>query len=277
VGKVGGGGCILIVDDDLGVRITVQKILSRSGYEVMAAASGDEALQLAREKPFDLALVDLIMPGMDGIEMMRQLREVSAKTVIIMLTAHGTMESAIEALRLGAHDYLVKPCPEQALKLCVEKGMAKRRDQERQRTLMRQLTELTETVRDLASEEPKAPAPSHPPSTERMGQPEDLICCGDLTIDLGKHEVVVGDKPLDLTPIEFDLLVSLASHTDRVRTSRELVQEIQGYDCEEREAREIIRWHISRLRKKMGSQASCIETVWGIGYKFVSSAGIAPE
>jgi DNA-binding response OmpR family regulator len=187
-----------------------------------------------------------------------------------MLTAHGTMESAIEALRLGAHDYLVKPCPEQALKLCVEKGMKKRRDQEQQRTLMRQLTELTETVRDLAGEEPKVSAPSHPPSTERMDQPEDLICCGELTIDLGKHEVVVGDKSLDLTPIEFGLLVSLASHVNKVRTSRELVKEVQGYDCEEREAREIIRWHISRLRKKMGPRAHYIETVWGIGYKFAS-------
>jgi DNA-binding response OmpR family regulator len=277
---VGDGGHILVIDDDLGVRVTVQKILSRSGYEVMMAASGDEALQLAGEKSFDLALIDLIMPGMDGIETMRRLREASPETVAIMLTAHGTMESAIEALRLGAHDYLVKPCPEQALKLCVEKGMAKRRDQERQRTLMRQLTELTETVRDLASEEPKAPASPHPLlATEGVDQPqpEGVISIGDLTIDVGKHEVVLSDKPLDLTPIEFDLLVSLASHADRVRTSRELVQEIQGYECEEREAREIIRWHISRLRKKMGSQASCIETVWGIGYKFASSAGIAPE
>lgn len=268
---MGDRGNILVVDDDLGVRVTVQKILSRSGYEVMTAASGDEALQLAREKSFDLALIDLIMPGIDGIETMRRLREASPKMIVIMLTAHGTMESAIEALRLGAHDYLIKPCPEQTLKLCVEEGMEKRRDQERQRTLMRQLTELTETVHDLAGEEPKVLAPPHPPpTTERAGQPEALVCCGDLTIDLGKHEVVLGDKPLDLTPIEFGLLVSLARHPDKVRTSRELVQEVQGYECEEREAREIVRWHISRLRKKMGSQASCIETVWGIGYKFVS-------
>jgi DNA-binding response OmpR family regulator len=271
---LGDRGSILIVDDDLGVRLTVQKILSRSGYEVMTAASGDEALQLVKEKAFDLALVDLIMPGIDGIETMRRLRETLPETVVIMLTAHGTMDSAIEALRLGAHDYLIKPCPEQTLKLCIEEGMAKRRDQERQRTLMRQLTKLTETVRDFAGEEPEAPAPPHPPPIrERVDQPEpeDLICVGDLTIDVGKHEVVLGDKSLDLTPIEFGLLVSLASHPDKVRTSRELVQEVQGYECEEREAREIVRWHISRLRKKMGPRASCIETVWGIGYKFVSS------
>jgi DNA-binding response OmpR family regulator len=269
---LGDRGSILIVDDDLGVRVTVQKILSRSGYEVMTAAGGDEALQLVKEKAFDLALVDLIMPGIDGIETMRRLREISPETVIIMLTAHGTMESAIEALRLGAHDYLVKPCPEQALKSCVEEGMEKKRAHERQRTLMRQLTELTETVRDLAGEQPEAPTPPHPsPTTERVEQTEDLICCGDLTINIGKHEVILGDKLLDLTPIEFGLLVSLASHADKVRTSRELVKEVQGYDCEEREAREIVRWHISRLRKKMGPRASCIETVWGIGYKFVSS------
>ncbi len=271
---MGDGGNILIVDDDLGVRITLQKILSKSGYEVMTAAGGDEALQLAREKSFDLALVDLIMPGIDGIETMRRLREASPETVVIMLTAHGTMESAIEALRLGAHDYLIKPCPEQTLKRCIEEGMTKRRDQERQRTLMRQLTELTETVRDLASEKPKAPALPHSPSApERtvQPQPEDLICVGDLTIDVGKHEVILEDKPIDLTPIEFGLLVSLASHPNEVRTSRELVQEVQGYECDEREAREIVRWHISRLRKKMGSRASYIKTVWGIGYKVVSS------
>lgn len=270
---MGNGGHILVVDDDLGVRITVQKILSRSGYEVMTAAGGDEALHLAGERSFDLALIDLIMPGIDGIETMRRLREASPEIVVIMLTAHGTMESAIEALRLGAHDYLIKPCPEQALKLCVEEGMAKRRDQERQRTLMRQLTELTETVRDLAEESAAPASPYQPPVPERVSrpQPEDLICIGDLTIDVGKHEVVLGDRPLDLTPIEFELLVSLSSHADKVRTSRELVKEVQGYECEEREAREIVRWHISRLRKKMGARASCIETVWGIGYKFVSS------
>lgn len=270
---VGNRGSILVVDDDLGVRVTVQKILSRSGYEVLTAASGDEAVQLAREKAFDLALIDLIMPGMDGIETMRRLRETSPETVAIMLTAHGTMESAIESLRLGAHDYLIKPCPEQTLKLCVENGVAKRGDQERQRTLMRQLTELTETVRDLTIEKPQAPAPPPlSPASERAGQPqtEDRICIGDLTIDLGKHEVVLADKLLDLTPIEFDLLVSLASHPDKVRTSRELVQEVQGYECEEREAREIIRRHISQLRKKMNPRADLIETVWGIGYKFVS-------
>ena len=267
---MGDKGSVLIIDDDLGVRITVHKILSRSGYEVMTAASGDEALQLAKEKPFDLALIDLIMPGIDGIETMRRLRETSPETVVIMLTAHGTMESAIEALRLGAHDYLVKPCPEHTLKLCIEEGMKKRRDRERQRTLMRQLAELTETVRDLAGEEPKVPPLSHPPPVaERVDQPEDLICIGDLTIDVGKHKVTLGDRPLDLTPMEFGLLVSLASHADKVRTSRELVKEVQGYECEEREAREIVRWHISRLRKKMGPRASCIETVWGIGYKFV--------
>jgi DNA-binding response OmpR family regulator len=274
MGEVGGGGNILIVDDDLGVRITLQKILSKGGYEVMTAAGGDEAMQLAREKSFDLALVDLIMPGIDGIETMRRLREASPETVIIMLTAHGTMESAIEALRLGAHDYLIKPCPEQTLKLCIEEGMKRRRDQERQRALMRQLTKLTETVRDLAGEEPKAPTLPHPPPIREgvdQPEPEDLICVGDLTIDIGKHEAILGDKLLGLTPIEFGLLVSLASYPDKVRTSRELVQEVQGYECEEREAREIVRWHISRLRKKMGSQARCIETVWGIGYKFVSS------
>ena len=270
---MGSGGHILVVDDDLGVRITVQKILSRSGYEVMTAAGGDEALQLASEKSFDLALIDLIMPGMDGIETMRRLGEASPETVVIMLTAHGTMESAIEALRLGAHDYLVKPCPERTLKLCVEEGMAKRRDQERQRTLMRQLTELTETVRDLASENPKTPTLPQPPlETARADQPqpEGLICAGDLTIDVERYEAILADKSLGLTPIEFGLLVSLASHADKVRTSRELVKEVQGYECEEREAREIVRWHISRLRKKMGARASCIETVWGIGYKFVS-------
>ncbi|WP_448509944.1 sigma-54-dependent transcriptional regulator [Immundisolibacter sp.] len=112
---------VLIVDDEASMRRVLEIMLTRMGYQTRAAADGVEALQLAQERSFDLVISDLRMPGMDGIELLRQLREAGLTLPVIMMTAHGSIESAIEAMRLGACDYLLRPFDVETLELAIRR------------------------------------------------------------------------------------------------------------------------------------------------------------
>lgn len=250
------GGRILVVDDELAIRLTVRELLRRDGYDTVAVASGEEALELIQSQPFDLALIDLVMPGMDGVELMRRLQEVAPDTVTIVLTARGSMETAIEAIRLGAHDYLTKPCDERLLKRCVETGLTRRREELRRRQLV---DTLSAAALELAGEAGlSAPVPATSAG--------ERIHLGDLVIDVTGHTATLAGCVLDLTPTEFDLLVALARNAGRALSHRELVQAIRGYEAEDWEAREITRYHVHGLRSKLGS-ADYVKTVRGVGYR----------
>jgi two-component system alkaline phosphatase synthesis response regulator PhoP len=251
-------GRVLIVDDELPVRLTVREILRRAGHDAIAVASGEEALELIQSQPVEMALIDLVMPGMGGLELMQRLREVAPDTVLIVLTARGSMETAIQALRLGAHDYLTKPCDDQLLKRCVETGLAKRREALRRRQLVGTLSSAAlELVSDV---EPSTPEPA--------ASMDDPICVGDLTVDPANYTATLAGRTLDLTPTEFELLVVLACNAGRALSHRELVQAIRGYEAEVWEAKEIARYHVHGLRSKLGD-ADYVKTVWGVGYRLV--------
>lgn len=255
-------GRILIVDDELPVRLTVREILRRAGYDATAVASGEEALELVRSQPIDLALIDLVMPGMGGVELMRRLQETAPDTVLIVLTARGSMETAIEALRLGAHDYLTKPCDDHLLKRCIAIGLTKRQEELRRRRLV---STLGAAALELAGEaEPPSPVPA-----PTVGE---AIHLGDLTVDVTGHTATLAGRPLDLTPTEFDLLVVLARDAGRVLSHRELVRAIRGYEAEDWEAREIVRYHVHGLRSKLGD-ADYVKTVRGVGYRLAAPDG----
>src|SRR5438045_5325375 len=116
---------ILVVDDDKPQRDILQEILGSAGYNVTSAASGEAALKFAKERSFDLALTDLKMTGMDGIELLQHLLELDSSIIVILLTAHGSIDSAKEALRRGAFDYLLKPFDQEALLETIKLAIAK--------------------------------------------------------------------------------------------------------------------------------------------------------
>ncbi|MGA9351588.1 MAG: response regulator, partial [Anaerolineae bacterium] len=125
---------ILVVDDDQFALRSMAKALGGESYQVVTAASGSEAIELLRQDSFDLVLADLKMPEVDGLEVLRQSREIAPQAVVLILTAYASLESAIEALREGAYDYLVKPCADDELKLKIAKGLERvRLEEERQR------------------------------------------------------------------------------------------------------------------------------------------------
>lgn len=259
---------VMVVDDETVARVSLAEILRLEGYQVATAASGEEALSLLRKSgPFDLMVLDLKMPGMDGLEVTEAVRAQSPGTVIILLTAFATLETAIQAIRNGAHDYLIKPCPIPVVLESVRKGLAKRQqEQQRQHLVSKLQRTLSELVTVEGAEVIEESASS---------QPSRFLQVRDVVVDRQKHVAMLRGQPLDLTPTEFKILVCLLETPDQVWSPQELVRRAQGYETDAWGARAIVRVHIRRLRKKMEvdpSDPRYIINVRGVGYMFTGSA-----
>lgn len=254
---------ILVVDDEPGVLLSLKAILTREGYEVVAVDSGEAAVEQIMAHAFDLALIDLKLKGIGGIEVLTTLRQTSPSTVAIILTAHATLETAVTALRHGAHDYLFKPCRTVELRESVRAGLLKR-----QQAL--QLPLPTEQPPTAAAKEVRGtPSPQPSPPQERTVASTRFLQRAGLIIDIARHLVTLDGCLLELSPTEFDILAYLASEAPRVVPAQELVREVQGYSSEPWEAREVIRFHIHRVRQKIlaaTGRSNVIHTVRGVGY-----------
>jgi DNA-binding response OmpR family regulator len=228
---------ILVVDDEDTLRHFLRLALEDEGYRVSEAADGQSALSLLARASFDLALVDLRMAGVDGLEVMRQFRQRSPETQIIILTAYASVPSVVEALRHGAHDYLTKPFETGELLASVADGLARGRTQR--------------------------PVRVRPPQTQ--------LAYGDLVVDYGMRQVTRQGQALDLTPTEFDLLTCLMEAPNVALDSVTVLQQIRGYEATESEARAIVRVHVHRLRQKLEPDPTCpryVITVAGGRYVF---------
>ncbi|MCL6431954.1 MAG: response regulator transcription factor [Anaerolineae bacterium] len=222
---------VLVVDDDRKVVDLVTLYLRRDGYRVLAAYDGAQALEIAREKHPDLIILDLMLPGTDGLAVCRRLRAEGQTVPIIMLTARSLEEDKLVGLDLGADDYVTKPFSPRELVARV-------------RAVLRR------------AGEGKEDGPSE-------------IRRGDLVVDMVRHEVRVRGMPVHLTPREFRLLATLAGQPGRAFTRQQLLDEAFGFDYEGLER--TVDVHIMNLRRKVEEDAARparILTVQGVGYKF---------
>jgi two-component system KDP operon response regulator KdpE len=254
------GARLLIVDDEWAVRHTLTDLFESMGYRVDQAASGPEALEQIARQPFDLVILDLKMPGMDGAEVLETARPLAPETVFIILTAYGTLESAITGIRQGAFDYLLKPSPVKEIVRVVEAGLAERQRRLRHRDPIVLLEKALTTLKSSAQPAEMVPA---------LDAGERFLKAPDLAVDTFKRLAVVRGQPVHLTPTEFDILTYLLGHQDRVVSCRELVAHLRGYDLDERDARVLVRSHIRRLRHKVErdpAQPRLVRTVRGRGY-----------
>jgi len=252
---------ILVVDDELAMRETLQEILELEGFRVSQADGGEAALKIMAQTKIDLMLLDLKMKGMDGLQTIEAAKRSSQETVIIMLTAHGSLESAIGAMRHGAFDYLLKPATVADILASVQRGLTHHTQMLRQRDLVglmqRAITEL------------------HPAPSATTAKGERHLKLREIDLDLQRHIATVRGQVLDLTLTEFRMLTYLMEHPDQVISPRELVAAVQGYQSDEHEARAIVRVHIRRLRQKIESdpdQPEYVLNVRGVGYVFSASA-----
>ncbi|MBL8079003.1 MAG: response regulator transcription factor [Anaerolineales bacterium] len=236
---------ILVVDDEPVARQSLTDILKLEGYLVNSAPNGQAAVEYIRTHPVDLMIVDLRMPGMDGLEVVQVVNQVSPETEVILLTAFGSTESAVQALRLRIHDYLLKPASPAQIIASVKKGLTRR--------LSRAKTNSVTTDTD---------------------EPIEVFTLKDGTsVDLSRRQIKHKSKVEHLTPAEGRLLRILMENEGKVYSHRELVLLVQGYDTSQREAPEILRPLVSRLRHKLEQFPSLSErvvSVRGTGYLYES-------
>ena len=220
---------ILVVDDEPDITALVAYHLAREGYRVSTAATGQDALKSAREERPDVVVLDLMLPGVSGYEVLRELRQRqdTAGVGVILLTARREEADRIKGLSLGADDYLTKPFSPQELTLRVA-------------ALLRRLA---------------APPVAGPSLVE-----------GPLTIDRGAHTVTLDGKDLSLTATEFRLLLLLVERRGRVQTRSQLLESV--WDAQPDIQTRTVDMHVQRLRSKLGKMGELIETVRGFGYRF---------
>ncbi len=282
---------VLVVDDEGANRYSVSKTLQRVGYRVDEAASGEDAIKMLENNEYDVVLTDIRMnPGFDGVELLRLVKQQSPDAIVILMTGYASLPTAVEAIRLGAHDYIIKPSSSQDIRLSVSRGVERARNLKRRRqllgTIKQDIFELTradkEAVRvfpedeDSADETLEVSMVAHSDAYPNLPvSPENTMQLGPLTVHMGRYQVSFDNQRIDLTPTEFDLLLYLAAHRGRVVPCHELVREVRGYQAEESEAREVIRPHVSNLRRKLqnaGRGADIITNVRGIGYRLSDKA-----
>lgn len=221
---------ILVVDDEKDILELVEYNLAREGYQVTCVATGEEGLKAAKTAPPDLVVLDLMLPGVDGLEVCRRLKA-DPKTQhvpIVMLTAKGEEADIVAGLELGAEDYITKPFSPRVLVA-------------RARAVLRR----------------------------RAGEPVDetsVIGIGGLVIHPGRHEVLVEGEAVHLTLTEFRILHFLARRPGWVFTRYQIVEGTQGEEVVVTDRSVDV--HIVSLRRKLGPCGSCIETVRGVGYRF---------
>jgi DNA-binding response OmpR family regulator len=235
---------ILVVDDERAVRMMLETALRAQGYRVQAASSGREAHDLLESEEFDLLLLDLQLGDTDGIEILRETKSRWPFTEVILLTAHGSINSAIAALRYGAFDYLLKPAQIQDIRERVERGLDQRRNAQQRGELLQRISESARALGIMESGANSVPL---------MPSSSDRIEVGPLVLDLRRHGATLGSQMLSLTRTEFALLTALAQQPDTALSYSALSEAVYGRAQPEDEARALLRPHIARLRHKIES------------------------
>jgi DNA-binding response OmpR family regulator len=229
------GKRILVVEDDIDISHLLKINLKDLAFQVDVVTNGIDGLNRASNHDYQLIVLDLMLPGMDGLELCRRLRSQSVNVPVLMLTARSSELDRVLGLELGADDYLTKPFS--ILEL-----------QARVKAILRRV--------ELSAQQLAA-------------NPGEKIEVGALEIDVSRRNVTIDDRPVDLTAKEFDLLLHFARHPGRVFSRGQLLDHVWGYSHNGYE--HTVNSHINRLRKKIETnpeRSQYIETVWGVGYRF---------
>lgn len=229
---------VLLIDDDRKLCRLLRDYLGPMGYEVQAVHDGKSGVAAATSEPWHAIVLDVMMPGLDGFEALKQIRRTS-EVPVLMLTARGDEADRIVGLEMGADDYLPKTASP--------------------RELLARLRAVTRRTRPASDSVPVTDAP-------------DEIVVGNLHIHPAMRSVIIGDKPVALTAVEFDLLLCLAKAPGRVKTREQLLEDVRDRDYEVFDRSVDV--HISALRKKLGDDPrdpSFIETVRSVGYRLIQS------
>ncbi|MGD8404998.1 MAG: response regulator transcription factor [Anaerolineales bacterium] len=260
---------ILIVDDEDRMRLSLSLILQKENYRVETAANAEEALAQLGSNEFDLMFLDLNMPGMSGVDLLVEIHKHYPDIPVLILTAHAALESAIQAVRLGARDYLIKPIEPELILKRVAEILAEREQPARKKEIISQMQNLLSELREIDGEET---TPTNALTALTSADPARFLKKGDFDLDLHARHASLHGKYIPVTGINFDFLSTLLRHAPKVVPHTTLVKEAQGYDTTVAEAKDLTRWRIHELRKVIEEDSRnprYILTVRGTGYRLV--------
>ena len=220
---------VLIVEDDKNISKLIKYNLEKEGFHCTTSFNGEDALKVMDKDPFDLIILDIMLPGIDGLEVCRQVKQkkILANIPIVMLTAKGEEVDRVVGFELGADDYIVKPFSP--------------------RELILRIRAILKRLKPVESE-------------------KDQLVSGKLTIDMPRHKVTVEKKEVELTSMEFKLLVILMQRKGRVQSREKLLEDV--WDIASDVTTRTVDTHVKRLREKLGKAGDLVETVRGVGYRF---------
>jgi DNA-binding response OmpR family regulator len=260
-------GHILIIDDEASLRHTLARILQRTGLQVTTAAGAAEGLAYVDQQAFDLVYLDIRMPDMNGMDVLRILHSRHPELPVVLFTAQPDLSSALDALRQGAADYLLKPLQPQDIVERTRAILARRRLELRRRAIEQQIQALQDELRSLGPDEAPAPKADLPAAAS-----ERYLKRGRLTLDLHTRRLTIDGREADLPPTAFDYLLVLVQHAPHVVDYQTLVAEAQGYQAEAREAQEVVKWHVHHIRQAIEPdlrRPQFLINVRGEGYRLV--------
>lgn len=245
---------ILIVDDERSTRQALTELFNQLGYKASQAASGDEALNLLAEQTYEVVVLDLQMPGKDGLAVLAVAEEIAPDSAFIVFTAHASTDTAIAALRSGVVDYLQKPCSLQTIAEAVQKALEKQQARKRQKKALKLLQQAVDT---LQTEEPAHK--KHP--TAAADKPTDFI------LDEQQQLILYENQLLELTPTEYKLLRHFILQPNTLFDYVTLAQVSHGAIVDDDEARTLLRTHLHRLNTKLSeNHPSPLKLVRGKGF-----------
>jgi DNA-binding response OmpR family regulator len=260
-------GHILVIDDEAALRKTLARILQQAGFEVTTAENGEQALAFLESTSYDLVYMDLRMPGLHGLDTLKLVHEMHPNLPVILFTAQPDLNSAVEALRNGATDYLLKPLKPQVVIDRTKNILATQQRDKRKREIAAQIETLQSELKNIENHvEGKTITPPPVPKDRFLKR-------GILVFDLHARRLTINEEVIGVPPTSFDYLLVLARHAPEVVDYQTLVAEAQGYQADPREAQELTKWHIHQLRQAIEKDArnpTFLINVRGTGYRLVA-------
>ncbi|MDO9300961.1 MAG: response regulator transcription factor [Anaerolineales bacterium] len=259
-------GHILIIDDEAALRQTLARILQQAGFEVTTAENGEQGLSFIQTTNFDLIFMDLRMPGIAGMDALKLIHASFPSLPVILFTAQPDLNSAVEALRNGATDYLLKPLKPQAVIDRARSVLENQQKENRKREIALQIEALQAELKSLTTGQ------TGPLQAVSLGK-DRFLKRGALVLDLHTRRLTINEQIINVPPTSFDYLLVLARHSPNVVNYQTLVAEAQGYQADAREAQELTKWHIHQLRQAIEQDArnpSYLINMRGTGYRLVA-------
>ena len=237
---------ILIVDDENRLRLSLSLILQKKNYRVQTTTNAQGALDCLRSHEYDLMFLDLNMPGMSGIDLLVEVHRRYPHMSVLILTAHAALDSAIQAVRLGARDYLIKPVEPVLILARVAEILAEREQPARKKEIVSQIQNLLAELQKIEGEDT---TPTGALAALSPADPARSLKKGNFELDLHARHAALNGRYIQVTGIYFDYLGTLLRHAPNAVAYKTLVKESQGHDVALAEAQDLARWRIHELRK----------------------------